>query len=71
MVLLASAFDQSKYMNANSFTAEKALRIKSVTAETVRRNNAQEQCLVVWFTNHEKGLVQQNQPAHTSRCIRR
>jgi len=57
MVLLASAFDQSKYMNANSFTAEKALRIKSVTAETVRRNNAQEQCLVVWFTNHEKGLV--------------
>jgi len=57
MVLLASAFDQSKYLKAADFTQEKALRIKSVTAELVRSGTTQEQKLIVWFTNHEKGLV--------------
>jgi hypothetical protein len=57
MVLLASAFDQSKYLNAKDLTQEKTLRIKSVTAEMVRRGNGQEQRPIVWFTNHDKGLV--------------
>ena len=54
MVLLASAFDQSKFMNAGDFVSEKALRIKAVTVESMPRG---EQKPVLWFTNHEKGLV--------------
>jgi hypothetical protein len=57
MVLLASTFDQSKYLNAGDLTQEKALRIKEVTVEMVRSGPAQEQKPVVWFTNHKKGLV--------------
>jgi hypothetical protein len=57
MVLLASSFDQSKYLSANDLTQEKAFRIKSATAEMVRRGNVQEQRPVLWFTNHTKGLV--------------
>ena len=57
MVLLASTFDQSKYMNAGDLVSEKALRMKSITVETVRRGSAQEQKPVLWFTNHNKGLV--------------
>jgi hypothetical protein len=57
MVLLASSFDQSKYLSASDLTQEKALRIKSVTVEMVRKGTAQEQKPVVWFTNHKKGLV--------------
>ena len=41
MVLLASDFDKSKYLSAGDLTQEKALRIKSVTAEMVRRGNGQ------------------------------
>jgi len=54
MVLLASAFDQSKFMNAGDFVAEKALRIKAVTVENMPRG---EQKPVLWFTNHQKGLI--------------
>src|SRR5262249_27230221 len=57
MVLLASSFDQSKYLNAGDLTQEKALRIKSVTIEMVGQGSRQEQKPVVWFTNHKKGLV--------------
>src|SRR5262249_31847871 len=57
MVLLASSFDQSKYLNAGDLAQEKALRIKSVTVETVRTNTGQGQKPVLWFTNHNKGLV--------------
>jgi hypothetical protein len=57
MVLLASSFDQSKYLNASDLTQEKALRIESVTAETVRKGSVQEQKPVLWFTNHKKGLL--------------
>jgi hypothetical protein len=53
MVLLASSFDQSKYLSAADITQEKLLRIKSVTVEMVD----QQQKLVVWFTNHKKGLA--------------
>jgi hypothetical protein len=57
MVLLASSFDQSKYLNANDLTQEKAFRIKSVTAEIVGRGATQETKPVLWFTNHKKGFV--------------
>jgi hypothetical protein len=33
------------------------LRIKTVTAEMVNDRSGQVQKLVVWFTNHDKGLV--------------
>jgi hypothetical protein len=54
MVLLASGFDQSKYLNAGDLVSEKALRIKTVTVETMPRG---EQKPVLWFTNHQKGLI--------------
>jgi hypothetical protein len=57
MVLLASTFDQSKYLNAGDLTEEKKLRIKSVTVEMVRQDSGQKQRPVLWFTNHKKGLV--------------
>jgi hypothetical protein len=57
MVLLASSFDQSRFMSAADFPQEKKLRIKSVTVESVRGNSGQEQKPVAWFTNHKKGLV--------------
>ena len=58
MVLLASAFDQSKYLSAADLSQEMKLRIKTVTVETVRgQGSAQEQKPVLWFTNLSKGLV--------------
>jgi hypothetical protein len=41
-------------MNAGDFVSEKALRIKAVTVETMRGG---EQKPVLWFTNHQKGLI--------------
>jgi hypothetical protein len=57
MVLLASSFDQSRFLSAADLAQEKKLRIKSVTVETVRQGSAQEQKPVLWFTNLSKGLV--------------
>jgi hypothetical protein len=57
MVLLASAFDQSKYLRADELKQENTLRIKTVTGETVNDRTGQTKKLVVWFTNIEKGLV--------------
>jgi hypothetical protein len=41
-------------MNAGDFVSEKALRIKAVTVENMPRG---EQKPVLWFTNHQKGLI--------------
>ena len=58
MVLLASSFDQSRFMSAADFPQEKKLRIKNVTVESVRGNSGrQEEKPVAWFNNHKKGLV--------------
>jgi len=54
MVLLASGFYQSKYLNSGDLTEEKKFKIKSVTVETMPRG---EQKPVLWFTNHKKGLI--------------
>jgi hypothetical protein len=57
MVLLASSYDQSRYFKAQDLEAEKKLRIKSVTEESVGVGAEQQKKLVVWFTNDERGLV--------------
>ena len=57
MVVLASEYDQSKYFRAADHTQEKKLRIKDVTEEWIGTGADKEKKLVVWFTNHEHGLV--------------
>ena len=57
MVLLASVYDQSKFLRAEDLTQDKMLRIKSVTEELVGQGADQEKKLVVWFTNSPKGLA--------------
>lgn len=57
MVLLASQYDQSRFFKAADLTAEKKLRIKTVTEEMVGNGKDKDQKLVVWFTNDQRGLV--------------
>jgi len=57
MVLLASAYDQSRFLKAQDLTAEKKFRIKSVTEEEIGIGKDKERKLVVWFTNDDRGLV--------------
>jgi hypothetical protein len=57
MVLLASNYDQSKFLKAADLPAEKKFRIKSVTEEEVGIGKDKERKLVVWFTNDARGLV--------------
>jgi hypothetical protein len=57
MVLLASAYDQSRFLKAEDLPAEKKFRIKAVTEEEVGVGKDKERKLVVWFTNDEHGLV--------------
>ena len=57
MVLLASTYDQSRFLRAEDVPQEKTLRIKSATEELIGAAAEREQKLVLWFTNTEKGLV--------------
>jgi hypothetical protein len=57
MVILASAYDQSRYIKAEDLEADRKLRIKNVTEEQIGIGADKEQKLVVWFTNDERGLV--------------
>jgi len=57
MALLASSYDQSKFLKADDLPAEKKFRIKSVTEEEVGIGKDKERKLVVWFTNESRGLV--------------
>ena len=54
-MLLASNYDQSRFFKAADMTAEKKLRIKDVTEETIGADNEKKLC--VWFTNDRHGLV--------------
>jgi hypothetical protein len=56
MVLLASTYDQSRFLKAADLEREKKFRIKSATEEPVGVEQ-KEKKLVVWFTNDERGLV--------------
>jgi hypothetical protein len=57
MVLLASSYDQSRFLRAEDVTRETTLKIKNVTEETFGEGKEQKQKLVLWFTNTKKGLV--------------
>ena len=57
MVLLASTYDQSKYLRAEDVTQAKTMRIKNVTEELVGIGADQQKKLVVWFTSSPKGLA--------------
>ena len=57
MVLLASNFDKSRFLNAADLAGEKKFRIKEVTAEKVGQDRGKERKPVVWFTNDKRGLV--------------
>jgi hypothetical protein len=54
-MLLASNYDQSRFFKAADMTAEKKLRIKDVTEETIGADSEKKLC--VWFTNDRHGLV--------------
>jgi hypothetical protein len=56
MTLLASSYDQSKYFKAADLSAEKKLKIKTVTEELVGQGAEQKKMLMLWFTNDERGL---------------
>jgi hypothetical protein len=56
MVLLASAYDQSRFFKAADLTQEKKLRIKEVTEELIGVGADQKKMLTVWFTNDDRGL---------------
>ena len=55
MVLLASNFNNSKYLNGTDLDREKKFKIESATDEVV--GNDKEHRLVLWFTNDKRGLV--------------
>jgi hypothetical protein len=55
MALLASSYDQSRFLKAADLEREKKFRIDKVTEEEV--GEKKEQKLVVWFTNDKRGLV--------------
>jgi hypothetical protein len=57
MVLLASNYDQSRFLNAVDLAGEKKFRIKEVTEEEVGQDKDKTKKLVVWFTNDKRGLV--------------
>jgi len=57
MVLLASKYDQSRFLKAADLSGEKKFRIKSVTEEEIGIGKDKEKKLVVWFTNDVRGLV--------------
>jgi hypothetical protein len=54
-MLLASAYDQSRYLNATDMKVAKKLRIKDVTEEEMAQDKKKK--LVVWFDNDRRGLV--------------
>ena len=57
MVLLASAFDQSRYFKAAGVQAEKKLRIKEASVEEIGVGQDKEKKLVLSFDNDPRRLV--------------
>jgi hypothetical protein len=55
-MLLASAYDQSKYWRTEDLRQPTKLKIERCSEELVGQGADQEQKLVVWFTNSPKGL---------------
>jgi hypothetical protein len=57
MMLLASSYDQSRFLKAADLPGEKKFRIKEVSEEEVGQDRDKTKKLVVWFTNDKRGLV--------------
>lgn len=55
MVLLASDYDQTRFLKATDLPTPRKFRIKCVTEEPMDQDKTKK--LVVWFTNDEHGLV--------------
>ena len=55
-MLLASSYDQCRFLKAADLQREKKFRIKNTTEELIGAEQ-KEKKLVVWFTNDERGLV--------------
>jgi hypothetical protein len=68
-MLLASAYDQSRYFKATDMQAEKKLRIKDVTEEEIGVGQDKEKKLCVWFTTDPHGLVLNKTNNRTQRCV--
>ena len=56
-MVLASNYDQSKWMKATDLDEDLLLKIKDVTEEVVGIGKEKETKLCVWFTNHKQGLI--------------
>src|SRR5262245_19901165 len=56
-MLLASAYDQSRYFKAADVKAAKKFRNKDVTEEEIGLGQDKQKKLVVWFDNDPRGLV--------------
>jgi len=56
-MLLASKYDQSRFLKAADLPSEKKLRIKNVSEESIGIGAEKEVKLVIWFTNDDRGLV--------------
>ena len=56
-MVLASNYDQSKWMKATELEEDLTLKIKNVTEEVVGQGKEKETKLCVWFTNHKQGLI--------------
>ena len=56
MVVLASSYDQSRFLKAADLDRERKFKIKGVTEELIG-TELKEKKLVVSFTNDERGLV--------------
>jgi len=65
MVLLASEFDNSRFLKAADVPSEKKFRIKNVTAEVFGTGDDKQRKPILWFTNDERGLVLNKTNRHT------
>ena len=54
MVLLASKYDESRFLRADDLKNEIRLKIKNVTEEKMADGEVK---LTIWFTNSKRGLV--------------
>src|SRR5262245_38717860 len=68
MVLLASAFDQSRFLRAEDVPQETTLRIKSATEELIGAGDERERKHVLWFPTTEKVLVLNRTNNRTTRA---
>jgi hypothetical protein len=56
-MLLASNYDQSKFLKASDLPTERKFRIKAATEEEVGIGKDKERKLCIWFTTDARGLV--------------